>query len=265
MNDHVFTLGIEEEFAILDPQTGARASLGLAPPPGGAMLFIMKALVVLLFTFVLALSCAVAADMPQGRVIEVHAVEVYTGGCTASAQATMGGRSMLRVWSFENGTQDGIALRGLQVAALHVAEKNLAVADTEAKSAVVYLPERASETQRRALVNWLKSSELANTPFKTRLADIKYAQKDARITLEVGKQIALKTREIQKCDAGACGEALWYQPRSKVADYTVVVNESSSVNEPALLLVWKDNSAKSVFVGRFGVDAKPEFHLAAVE
>ena len=52
----------------------------------------------------------------------------------------MGGRSMLRVWSFENGEQNGVALRGLQVAALQVAEKNLASADTQATSAVVYLP-----------------------------------------------------------------------------------------------------------------------------
>ena len=205
--------------------------------------------------------------MPSGRIVEVHAVEVYTGGCTASAQATMGGRSMLRVWSFENGEQDGVPLNGLQVAALQVADKNLAFADTRPTSAVVYLPRNATDVQRGALVDWLKTAnpEMAETPLIEKIADIVYAQNDARISLKVGEQIAMKTREIQKCDAGACGESLWYKPRTATGDYTVLVNESSSVNEPTLSLVWKDNSAKSVFFGRFGADANPEFRLASVE
>ena len=72
----------------------------------------------LLVAFLSAASTAVAADAPRGQVMEVHAVEVYTGGCTASAQATSGGRSMLRVWSFEDGEQDGVSLRKLKVAVL---------------------------------------------------------------------------------------------------------------------------------------------------
>ena len=179
----------------------------------------------------------------------------------------MGGRSMLRVWSFEDGMQDGVELKGLQIAALQVAEKNLAFADTQATSAVVYLPRKATDAQRAALVSWLKTAnpEMAGAPMFEQIAEIKYEQKDNRISLSVGEQIALKTREIQKCDAGACGESLWYKPRSKTGGYTVIVNESSTVNEPALSLVWKDNSAKSVFFGQFGPDAKPEFRIASLE
>ena len=174
---------------------------------------------------------------------------------------------MLRLWSFEDGLQDGVELRGLQVAALQVAEKNLAFADTQPISAVVYLPRSASDAQRAALVSWLKAAnpEVASVPLVEKVADIKYVQNDTRISLNVGDQIAMKTRQIQKCDTGACGESLWYKPRTKIADYTVIVNESSSVNEPALSLVWKDKSAKSVFFGRFGVDAEPEFRLASIE
>jgi hypothetical protein len=208
-----------------------------------------------------------AAEVPSGRIVEVHSVEVYTGGCTASAQATMGGRSMLRVWSFEEGAQEGVELKGLQIAALQVADKNLAFADTQATSAVVYLPRKATDAQRAALVGWLKAAnpEIASAPMVEKIAEIKYEQKESRIALSVGEQIALKTREVQKCDAGACGESLWYKPRSKTGCYTVVVNESSSVNEPALSLVWKDNSAKSVFLGQFGPDATPEFRVASLE
>ncbi len=199
--------------------------------------------------------------------MEVHAVEVYTGGCTASAQATSGGRSMLRVWSIEDGAQDGVAIAGLKVAVLQAANENLAAADTTATSAVVYLPQSANDAQRAALVNWVKATnrEIAAAPLVHKIAEIGYAHDGARISLKVGEQIALKTREIQKCDTGACGESLWYKPRTKIADYTVLVNESSTVAEPALTLVWKDNSAKSVFFGRFGIDAEPQFRLASIE
>lgn len=227
----------------------------------------MKIFVVCLAACVTATSPVCATEVPSGRIVEVHSVEVYTGGCTASAQATMGGRSMLRVWSFEDGAQDGVELKGLQIAALQVAEKNLAFADTQATSAVVYLPQKATDAQRAALVSWLKTAnpDIASAPMVEKIVGIKYEQKDERISVSVGEQIALRTREIQKCDAGACGESLWYKPRSKTGGYTVIVNESSSVNEPALSLVWKDNSAKSVFFGQFGPDAKPEFRIASLE
>ncbi|HSH39910.1 MAG TPA: DUF1326 domain-containing protein [Chthoniobacterales bacterium] len=227
----------------------------------------MKSTRALLVAFLGAASVATAAKVPSGSVVEVHAVEVYTGGCTASAQATSGGRSMLRLWSFEDGEQDGVELRGLQVAALQAADQNLASAETQPTSAVVYLPRTASAAQRAALVMWLKAAnpEMADTPVAEKIAEINYKQSGTRIELKIDKQIAMTTREIQKCDTGACGESLWYKPRTKIGDYTVLVNESSTVEEPALSLVWKDNSAKSVFFGNFGADAQPQFRLAWIE
>ena len=228
---------------------------------------IMKILAALLSVIVAAAPTSSANDRPSGNVVEVHAVEVYTGGCTASAQATSGGRSMLRLWSFENGVHDGVDLRGLEVAALQAADANLAAAETEPTSAVIYLPREATDAQRAALVNWLKVANpaIANAPLVEKVADITYAQDGPRLSLKVGEQIAMKTRQIQKCDTGACGESLWYKPRTKLGDYTVLVNESSSVQEPALSLVWKDNSAKSVFFGSFGAGAEPQFRLASIE
>ena len=227
----------------------------------------MKILAACLSVTFAAATIAVAVDLPSGNVVEVHAVEVYTGGCTASAQATSGGRSMLRVWSFENGSHEEVSLRGLEVAALQTADDNLAAATTIPKSAVVYLPAEANDTQRAALLSWLRAAnpEISGAHVTEKIADINYTQSGTRIELNIGEQIAMKTREIQKCDTGACGESLWYKPRTKIGDYTVLVNENSSVSEPALSLVWKDNSAKSVFFGSFGVDAQPQFRLASIE
>src|ERR1043166_10099426 len=92
----------------------------------------------------------------SGQVVELHACELYTGGCTASAQATLGGRSLLRVWDFEKGEQDGVSLAGLQIGALQIADQNLATPKSTAKAAVVYLPEKANPGHRAGPVAGLK-------------------------------------------------------------------------------------------------------------
>lgn len=208
-----------------------------------------------------------AASTPSGQVVELHSCEVYTGGCTASAQATQGGRSMLRLWNFENGAHGGVELAGLQMAALQIADKNLAFTDTQPSAVVVYLPAGATDVQRQALTSWLKSNspEIATLRLIEKVAPISYTQKDSRISVQVGKEIALQTRALASCDRGGCGESLWYQPRSKTGNFTVLVNEKSSVDEPILSLIWKDNTAKSVFFARFGDDSTREFRLAALE
>jgi hypothetical protein len=226
----------------------------------------MKIICIILSLFI-SRGLLAAASNPSGRLVELHACEVYTGGCTASAQATLGGRSMLRLWNFENGAHNGVDLSGLQVAALQVADKNLAFSDTQPSAAVIYLPAEATDLQRQTLLSWLKANnpEIATARLVEKVAPIAYAQKDSRISLRVGKEIALQTRALASCDRGGCGESLWYQPRSKTGNFTVLVNEKSSVDEPALSLMWKDHTAKSVFFARFGDDSKPEFRLAARE
>jgi len=221
--------------------------------------------------FLLSTAGFAATPAPSGRVVELHACELYTGGCTASAQSTLGGRSLLRVWSFENGAQDGVELRGLQVAALQMAEQNLAFRDTKPTTAVVYLPAQASEAQRDALLSWLKqtNAEFAAAPLVQKVANITWTQEEevGRVSAKIGDGITLQTRAVDHCSIGGCGEALWYSPRTKTGSFTVLVGENSSVREPAVALVWKQSGANTVFLGRFGgsENSEPTFNLASVD
>ena len=224
---------------------------------------ILPVCLTLLFLPVAALR---AAPAPVGQVVELHACELYTGGCTASAQATLGGRSLLRVWDFEKGEQNGVSLAGLQIAALQVADENLAYADTAAKTAVIYLPAKINDAQRQALVSWLKNNaEFRGADFVQKTADIDFKRSGGAVSVKIGNAIALQTREIEPCDTGGCGEALWYSPRSKTGEFTVLVDEKSSVSEPAVSLVWKDHGVRSVFLGRFdeGEKSEPTFRIAS--
>jgi len=212
-------------------------------------------------------------NLPSGEVVELHACEVYTGGCIASGQATLGGRSLLRVWNFDRGAQNGIDLSGLQIAALQVADENLAVAKNAAKTTIVYLPAKASDAQRAALVSWLKTNaEFRNTAQSTlsqKIANIHFAAQkhSGEVSIKIGDDIALQTRALESCDSGNCGESLWYSPRSQTEKFTVLMDEKSSVVEPAVSLVWKDHGARSVFFGEFSGNTKsePTFALAACD
>ncbi len=200
---------------------------------------------------------AAGRSAPQGEYVELHACDLYTGGCTASAQITLGGRSVVRVWSFESGE-----LAGLTTAVLEVAEANLALPDTKASQVMVYLPEQATEVQRDFLLGWLKENGVAVT--ETRVMPVSYRREGPVVTVGVGDGLGFSTRAIEACDAGSCGEQLWYSPRGKIGAFTVLVNERSHVEEPALELSWKDNSSKSVFFGKFGVAEKGGFTLTSI-
>jgi hypothetical protein len=220
-----------------------------------------KILLSLLMAVPLAASLA-GAGSPSGEYVELHACEVYTGGCTASAQATLGGRSVLRVWNFRGGEVGGADVAGQTVMALEVAEENLAMPKTQATQAVAYLSESASAAQREGLLSWLARAGVKVG--ETRVVPLAYSRDGARITVAGGKEVSFSTRAIEACDSGSCGEQLWYEPRGKTDGYTVLVNDHSSVSEPALKLAWKDHSAKSVFFGKFGGEHQGGFQLAGL-
>lgn len=222
----------------------------------------MDGVSVLLAALTLGSPLSAADPVPHGEYLELHACEVYTGGCTASAQATQGGRSVVRVWKFaENPGQNG-DLAGLAVVALQIADANLAMPDTTVKASVIYLPSEASDSQRQGLMAWLAANGISSGDVKIR--DISYRREGSVAEVSAGSGLRFQTRALEACDAGGCGEQLWYAPRGKTGAYTVLVNDRSAVDEPALALSWKDHAAKSVFFGKFGTPEPADFTLAAM-
>ena len=217
---------------------------------------------VLLAALALGPSLFASDPIRQGEYLELHACEVYTGGCTASAQATQGGRSVVRVWKFADDPQQNGDLAGLPLVVLQVADANLAMPATTVKSSVAYLPSQASDSQGQGLLAWLKANGIAVT--ETKVSEISYRREGSVAEVSAGAGIRFKTRALEACDAGGCGEQLWYAPRGKTGAYTVLVNDRSVIEEPALALSWSDHSAKSVFFGRFGSPEPADFTLAAI-
>ena len=202
----------------------------------------------------LAANNASAVDAPRGSVLELHSCELFAGGCVVSSEAPQGGRYMLRAWKFSGGSFHGVELDGLQVAALQVSPDNLAAPGAKSGEAVIYLPESASATQREALASWLKSTQPDFQPSRTdtKVVSLRFERTDEGYVVSAGESISVRTAPFQRCDAFACGESLWYEPRSQTSLFTVALDHSEKISEPLLQLKWSDGGKRNVFLGRFG-------------
>ena len=205
-------------------------------------------------------SSVLAGGQPRGTLLELHSCELYAGGCVVSSEATLDGRYMLRAWNFTDGLFEGQNLRGLQVALLQASSENLAAEGTASDRAIVYLPEAAEAAQRTALLKWLKTTlpDLTSVELETRVAPLQFTSTQAGYVFQAGKSIVVKTASLESCETGACGESLWYSPRTPSNLYTVVVNQSATVNEPLLQLNWRDGGKRSVFLAKFGSEDSPK-------
>ena len=215
----------------------------------------MKISALLLCGLAVALAQSVfGSPAPCGTLIELHSCELYAGGCIVSSESTLGGRYMLRAWNFSSGEFGGTDLTGLQVAVLQAATENLAEPEANCGKAVVYLPESATKAQRAALVGWIKKMEpqLGQTKLQTRATHLRFHRTQAGYDFSAGPYVSVSTAPLETCKTGACGEALWYSPRSEASIFTVAVDRVSEVAEPLLELKWRDAGRRSVFLARFG-------------
>jgi hypothetical protein len=163
---------------------------------------------------------------------------------------------MLRAWTFASGELNGASLGGLTVALLQESTDNLAFPDAAPRRSVVYLPETATAGQRAALLGWVRSAQagidIASTA--TRVVPITWAAQQPEWRFAAGDFLSVQTGSLESCATGACGEALWYVPRTASTVFTVAVNQGSRVAEPLLQLKWEDGGKKSVFLAKFGPD-----------
>ncbi|HUJ08961.1 MAG TPA: DUF1326 domain-containing protein [Verrucomicrobiae bacterium] len=195
-----------------------------------------------------------AEQAPHGELLELHSCQLYIGGCIASSEATQEGHCLLRVWSFTDGSCNGVSLDGLQVGLLEIGKQNLAYQNTRPSAAVVYLPQSATPAQNAALLDWLRKAnrELRDIRLQTRAVPMQITHAGKTTIFDAGHAIHFQAHPFTPCGLISCGESLWYTPRSQMNSYTVGVTSESVVREPLLALTWIDHGKNNVFEGRFG-------------
>jgi hypothetical protein len=189
---------------------------------------------------------------PAGEFVELHSCDLYTGGCTASSESTLLGRQLFRVWSINQGTWDGQDLAGLKVALLELGSVNLAEKGAVADRVEIFVPKGLALAKKEALLSWMTS--LTITPTSTRVveAEILYQRLGSVANVAVGNSISLSTMAIGKCNLGACGQTLWYEPQVEHSSFEVVACQVSEIRDSSMNFLWTDHNRPNVFLASFG-------------
>jgi hypothetical protein len=203
---------------------------------------------VVILTFAVSQLCSAAE--PFGEFVELHSCDLYTGGCTASAESTLLGRQMFRVWSIERGAWSGQDLTHLKVAVLETGSKNLAEKGALGDRAEIYVPRDLSQVKREALVSWACAQSLLPQGTPVIEAEIIYKRSRQEAIVTVGDMVSLTTMPIGRCSSGACGQSLWYEPRVDHSAFEVVASRTSKIQDPTLF--WMDHDRPNVFLATFG-------------
>jgi len=215
----------------------------------------MKTSVLFCSLFVALQACL--GTEPSGEFVELHSCELYTGACTASSESTLLGRQLFRVWSISQGTWDNQNLAGLKVAVLEFGSANLAERGALAEKAEIFVPKGLAAAQQEALLSWVTSQGML--PASTRVVEVEIAyQRSGRAAAEVsvGDSISLSTMAIGKCNSGACGQALWYEPQVKHSSFEVVASRVSKIRDSSINFLWTDHGRPNVFLASFGPTAR---------
>lgn len=197
--------------------------------------------------------CDLSGGVPRGEVAELHSCELYAGGCVVSAEATIAGHYVLRVWQFDSGTFQGTDLRGLHLALLETGSQNLADKSVAAERAVAYVPQNVAPPQRSALIAWARRNTAAHlTDSDVKSAPIQMQVNGSDVSVSLGPDAAFSATAAPVCGLSSCGESLWYVPRSEMSAFTVDQLTRSRLVEPSLALHWQDHGRRTLFLGRFG-------------
>ncbi len=213
----------------------------------------MKTVAVFFSLFVVSQLCSAAE--PCGEFVELHSCDLYTGGCTASAESTLLGRQVFRVWSIESGAWNGQDLTHLKVAVLETGSKNLAEKGALADKAEIFVPKGLAQTKREALLSWAAAQQPLPPATLKIEAEIIYRRSGQEAAVTVGDTVSLTTMTIGRCSSGACGQELWYEPQVDHSAFEVVASRTLKIR--AATLIWTDHDRPNVFLASFGPNPTP--------
>lgn len=204
---------------------------------------------------------ATRLSVPSGNYLESRTCDVYTGPCFANAQVGLAGHQALMAWNIEQGAFEGVDLAGLNVVmALH-ANDTLGiggglVVQPEPIESVVLVDERASQSQRDALVEFAKRQAGRMAGDIVRVAslpidfDVDHSAGVAH--LKAGKEARLTTRKIKQCDCVCTNESTFYPPLTKVKRSAAAFTVDGGFSGRGLREHWSNPGTRSAFLAKFG-------------
>lgn len=202
----------------------------------------------------------VTKDAPiKGNYIESRTCDVFTAACFANAEVNLNGKEAILAWQVTSGSHDGVHLDGLSVAA--VVRANATLGDTAANplpaKAIVYVDERATATQKDALISFAKEMGQDIISDVIRVESVDIAMKadscggETCASLKVSDVAAVEARCLHDGDKKCGNDVAFYQPLTKVDHAMAHFTTYEKFTDEGLDINWSDAGRRGTFVGTF--------------
>jgi len=233
----------------------------------------LKSLAALCGALLMAGSGMASAAGIRGEYVEARTADVFTGPCFSNAEVFIYGRQALMAWKVTEGSYQGVNLGGLSVAAAVQGTSTFSEDKPENARAVLLVDEKATPSQRDALVslakalggsrlNHIVAVKTSRMSFKIEahsLADSASAHEAhgmpqaPRASFWAPGLAKIVTRPLDERDHFCGNEVVAYPPLSKGTDVLPAYTLGHEFKGDGLNSHWDDPNCRSSFVGRFAL------------
>lgn len=200
----------------------------------------------------------VSATEIAGHYLEARTCQVYTGPCFANGEMGLAGKDALMAWSIRKGAHNGVDLKGMKVVLALNCTTTLGhggINDAQNLKSVIYVDEKASKSQREALVDFAKTHagkaglavvRVATAPIEMELNEI-----DLQGALTAGKDIRMVTRKARPSDCICSNEVAFYPPLAQVEHFAAGVTTIGEFTGRGLGSRWSIPESRSAYMATF--------------
>jgi len=196
-----------------------------------------------------------ANDSPviQGEYIEARTCDVWTGPCFANGEINLIGKCAVACWNVTKGSWGGMALDGLKVAAAISAEGTLHTAHEGKVTAVVFVDEKATSDQAKALLELARAlaPKHLETVVKVLRRPISFTRDGLEGALAVGEVAKIKCTAFCACDRTCCNEEKAYPSISESTHVDCAKTLENAYQGSDLDVSWSDPLKRGSMVGTF--------------
>ena len=195
-----------------------------------------------------------AAPAVTGAYLEARTCDVWTGPCFSNSELGVRGNHAVVAWSVDEGAWNGVALDGLSVVAVLEAEGTLHTTAEGSVRSVLYVDEKSSEAQAKALESLARAlaPKHLDHVLKIERKAIAHSRQGMVATLTVGDVVKIRTAGFTAADSICCHEEQAYPAVSGATDVVCAKSVENTYQGDGLGGVrWKDPNKRSAMIGRF--------------